>query len=112
MRRGRWSTSLSAGLTRARTFTASRCRVTGRRATSTSRPSSFAHSPCFSTRTRPRAPSRSDMLAAYAVHFLLECLGQVVLFVAYKHVCRKDWHRVAIWLVGTLLTTIITVNLI
>jgi hypothetical protein len=51
-------------------------------------------------------------ITAYLVHFLLECVGQLVLFVAYKHVCRKDWHRVAIWLVGTLLTTIITVNLI
>jgi hypothetical protein len=43
------------------------------------------------------------MLAAYAVHFLLECVA---------HVCKCPWHRVGIWLIGTLLTTIITVHLI
>ena len=48
----------------------------------------------------------------YAIHFLLEVLGQAVLVLAYQHVCRKSWHRTAIWFVGTLLTTIITVNII
>jgi hypothetical protein len=48
----------------------------------------------------------------YAVHFALECIGQGVLWLAYTHVCRKPSHRVLIWFIGTLLTTIITVNLI
>lgn len=51
-------------------------------------------------------------ITAYLVHFLLECVGQAVLWGAYTHVCRKSWHRAAIWFIGTLLTTIITVNLI
>jgi hypothetical protein len=49
---------------------------------------------------------------AYVVHFLLECIGQGVLWLAYKHVCRSAWHTPAIWLVGTLLTTILTVHLV
>lgn len=46
------------------------------------------------------------------VHFGLEVVGQGVLWLAYTHVCRKQWHRVAIWFLGTLLTTILTVNII
>jgi hypothetical protein len=52
------------------------------------------------------------MLLDYLVHFGLEVVGQIVLWIAYKHVCSKQWHTVAIWFLGTLLTTIITVNLI
>jgi hypothetical protein len=52
------------------------------------------------------------VIVKYLVHFLLECIGQGVLYLAYKHACRTDWHRVAIWFVGTLLTTIVTVHLI
>jgi hypothetical protein len=48
----------------------------------------------------------------YLVHFGLEVIGQGVLVLAYKHVCRSDWHRFVIWFVGTLLTTIITVSLV
>lgn len=48
----------------------------------------------------------------YLIHFVLELVGQGVLVLAYRHVCRKDWHRIAIWLSGTLLTTILTVNLV
>jgi hypothetical protein len=51
-------------------------------------------------------------MMAYLVHFLLEVVGQAVLWVAYTHVCRKPWHRASIWFIGTLVTTIITVNLI
>lgn len=50
--------------------------------------------------------------AAYVVHFGLEVVGQGVLWLAYTHVCSKQWHRVAIWFLGTLLTTIVTVHLI
>lgn len=48
----------------------------------------------------------------YAIHFGLEVIGQGVLVLAYNHVCRKAWHRASIWFVGTLLTTIVTVNLV
>jgi hypothetical protein len=48
----------------------------------------------------------------YLVHFGLEVTGQAVLWLAYTHVCKKSWHRLAIWFVGTLLTTIITVHLV
>lgn len=48
----------------------------------------------------------------YLLHFLLECLGQGVLVLAYKHVCRKPWHRAAIWFAGTLITSVITVHAI
>ena len=48
----------------------------------------------------------------YVIHFGLEVIGQLVLWLAYTHVCRSQWHRVAIWFLGTLLTTIITVNLV
>lgn len=48
----------------------------------------------------------------YLTHFALEVIGQGVLWLAYKHVCRTQWHSVAIWFVGTILTTILTVNLI
>lgn len=48
----------------------------------------------------------------YFVHFMLECMGQAVLWGAYKHVCRASWHRTAIWFVGTLLTSIITVHMV
>lgn len=51
-------------------------------------------------------------ITAYLVHFLLECVGQAVLWLAYTHVCKKSWHRAAIWFFGTLLTTIVTVHLI
>jgi hypothetical protein len=46
----------------------------------------------------------------YLIHFMLEVVGQGVLWLAYRHWCRHDWHRVAIWFFGTLLTTIITVH--
>lgn len=52
------------------------------------------------------------MLTDYIVHFLLEVIGQGVLWLAYTHVCRKGWHRATIWFVGTLLTTILTVQVI
>jgi hypothetical protein len=48
----------------------------------------------------------------YVIHFGLEVVGQAILIVAYKHVCKKDWHRVAIWFFGTLLTTILTVHMV
>lgn len=48
----------------------------------------------------------------YLVHFMLEVIGQGVLVLAYNHVCTKVWHRATIWFVGTLLTTILTVNLV
>ena len=48
----------------------------------------------------------------YALHFSMDVLAQLVLFLAYKHVCRKPWHRMLIWFAGTLLATIITVNFI
>jgi len=43
---------------------------------------------------------------------MLEVTGQGVLALTYLHLCRKPWHRFAIWFLGTMLTTIITVNLI
>lgn len=48
----------------------------------------------------------------YLIHFLLECVGQGVLFLAYRHVCSKAWHRAAIWFVGTALASIVTVHLV
>lgn len=48
----------------------------------------------------------------YLIHFALEVIGQGVLVLAYKHVCSEDWHRFAIWFLGTLVTTIITVSLV
>lgn len=48
----------------------------------------------------------------YVVHFAVEVVGQGVLVLTYKHVCSKDWHRFAIWFLGTLLTTILTVHLV
>jgi hypothetical protein len=47
---------------------------------------------------------------SYLVHYLLELVGQGVLILAYKHVCRTRWHRIAIWQAGTILTTVITVH--
>jgi len=46
----------------------------------------------------------------YVIHFGLECVGQLVLWLAYKHVCRSAWHTYAIWFLGTLVTTILTVH--
>lgn len=51
-------------------------------------------------------------MVVYVTHFLMDVMGQGVLWLAYTHVCRKTWHRATIWFLGTLLTTIITVNLI
>ena len=48
----------------------------------------------------------------YLIHFMLEVIGQGILWLAYRHVCRKSWHRVAIWLIGTMLASILTVNLV
>lgn len=48
----------------------------------------------------------------YVYHFLVEMMGQAVLWVAYKHVCKTEWHRFAIWALGTALATIVTVNLV
>lgn len=48
----------------------------------------------------------------YLIHFLLDVAGQGVLWLAYTHVCRKTWHRAAIWFIGTALVTVTTVNLI
>lgn len=48
----------------------------------------------------------------YVIHFVLECVGQLVLWLAYKHVCRSEWHGPAIWLLGTALTTVITVHMV
>lgn len=48
----------------------------------------------------------------YIVHYGLELVGQGVLVLAYRHVCRKAWHRYLIWQAGTILTTIITVSLV
>lgn len=50
--------------------------------------------------------------ADYVVHFMLEVIGQGVLWLAYTHVCKRPWHRFAIWFLGTLVTTIITVHLV
>jgi hypothetical protein len=52
------------------------------------------------------------MLWDYVIHFGLEVTGQAVLLLAYTHFCRHNWHRAAIWFIGTLLTTILTVNLV
>ena len=51
-------------------------------------------------------------LMDYVIHFGLECVGQAVLWLAYTHVCKKTWHRGAIWFFGTLLTTILTVHVV
>lgn len=48
----------------------------------------------------------------YVWHFLVEMMGQVVLWLAYKHVCKVEWHRFAIWFLGTMLATVVTVNLV
>jgi hypothetical protein len=48
----------------------------------------------------------------YLIHFVLEVVGQGVLWLAYIHVCRRPWHRTAIWFVGTALASIITVHLV
>lgn len=49
---------------------------------------------------------------AYLIHFALDCAAQGIVYLAYKHVCRKTWHRVGIWLVGTALIAVITVDLV
>jgi hypothetical protein len=48
----------------------------------------------------------------YVIHFLLELVGQGVLYVAYKHICRHAWHRAVIWFIGTALASIVTVHLV
>lgn len=52
------------------------------------------------------------MMVDYSLHFALECVGQVILWMAFKHVCRHQWHRFAIWGIGTFLTSVLTVHLI
>lgn len=64
------------------------------------------------------------MLTDYLIHFLVEIMGQCVLWLAYSHkrlrtplnlwtdLCSTPWHRPAIWFVGTLATSILTVHLV
>jgi len=49
---------------------------------------------------------------AYVIHFALDCAAQGILYMAYKHVCRKPWHRAAIWLLGTAAIAVVTVDLV
>jgi hypothetical protein len=63
------------------------------------------------------------MLYDYIVHFAVEVVGQMVLWLAYNHarvksaraiwtdLCTQPWHRPAIWLFGTAITSIATVHL-
>ena len=47
----------------------------------------------------------------YAVHFGLEATGSLIAIFAYKnHRCNTGWHRVAIWAILSLITTVITVQ--
>lgn len=51
-------------------------------------------------------------LLDYVVHFGLESLGSLIVLFAQTHICRHTWHRVAIWMVFSIATTILTVNLV
>ncbi len=53
-----------------------------------------------------------DFLYDVILHFGLEVGGQAVLLLAFLHICRHRWHRVAVWFVGTLFLSIVTVYLL
>lgn len=49
----------------------------------------------------------------YVIHFLLEAVGSLIALYAYRsHRCSHVWHKSAIWLVLTMLTTYVTVSLV
>lgn len=51
------------------------------------------------------------MLLDYAVHFGLEATGSLIAIFAYKnHRCNTGWHRIAIWTILSLITTVATVQ--
>jgi NADH:ubiquinone oxidoreductase subunit 5 (subunit L)/multisubunit Na+/H+ antiporter MnhA subunit len=45
------------------------------------------------------------------IHMLLEGIGSLVGIYAYRY-CEHNWHRVAIWVSLTALTSIITVQIV
>lgn len=45
-------------------------------------------------------------------HICLELAGQLILVLAYRHICRRSWHRLAIWIVGTVALAFLTVWLV
>lgn len=43
------------------------------------------------------------------LHMGLEAIGGVILFLTYKHVCRKWWHRPAMWITLAFVFSYLTV---
>jgi uncharacterized protein (DUF983 family) len=51
--------------------------------------------------------------ADYAIHFAIEAIGSLIAIAAYAtHRCQDWWHRALIWMVLTILTTVITVQIV
>lgn len=50
----------------------------------------------------------------YVVHFGLEATGSLIAIGAYKShkLCKTKWHKFGIWFALSLLTTIVTVQLV
>lgn len=48
----------------------------------------------------------------YLIHFSLEAVGSLIAIFAYKsHKCQYWWHRAMIWVVLSMFTTYVTVQL-
>jgi hypothetical protein len=50
---------------------------------------------------------------SYLIHFMIEAIGSLIAIFAYKsHHCRHWWHRGLIWTVLSMLTTVLTVQIV
>jgi hypothetical protein len=54
------------------------------------------------------------MIIDYLVHFGLEAIGSLIAIAAYKshRLCRTRWHKFGIWLALSMLTTVVTVQVV
>lgn len=54
------------------------------------------------------------MIFAYLAHFTLEAIGSLIAIAAYKShkLCRTKWHKFGIWLALSMITTIVTVQIV